>query len=107
MLPKLKGIDPLKNIILILLLVIVAAVSALFFAQNDAVVQIKYFAGSIDWQMNWVLISTLLLGVALGAGSMSVSLFSTKIKLSNANRHLALHQKEIKNLRSLPIKDEI
>lgn len=97
----------MKNILLILLLVIVAAVSALFFAQNDAVVQIKYFAGTIDWQMNWVLISTLLLGVVLGVATMSVSLFSTKIKLANANRRLALHQKEITNLRALPIKDEI
>ncbi len=97
----------MKNIILILLLMIVAAISALFFAQNDTMVQIKYFAGMIDWQLNWILISTLLFGVTIGVASMSVSLFGTKIKLANANRRLTLQHKEIKNLRSLPIKDEI
>lgn len=97
----------MKNIVLILLFVIVAAVSALFFAQNDTLVQIKYFAGTVDWQMNWVLISTLILGVAIGIAVMSVNLFSTKMKLANANRRLTMQQKEIKNLRELPIKDEI
>jgi len=97
----------LKNIILILLFVIVLAVSALFFAQNDTMVQIKYFAGVIDWQLNWVLISTLVLGFILGAVSVLTHLMTAKIKLVNANRRLALREKEINNLRALPIKDEI
>ena len=97
----------MKNIILILLFVIVLAVSGLFFAQNDTMVQIKYFAGTIDWQMNWVLISTLVLGFVIGAVSVLTSLMTTKIKLANAKRRLAMHEKEIRNLRALPIKDEI
>lgn len=97
----------MKNIILILLFVIVLAVSALFFAQNDTMVQIKYFAGVIDWQLNWVLISTLVLGFILGAVSVLTHLMTAKIKLVNANRRLALREKEINNLRALPIKDEI
>lgn len=97
----------MKNIILILLFVIVLAVSALFFAQNDTMVQIKYFAGVIDWQLNWVLISTLVLGFILGSVSVLASLMTTKIKLANANRRLVMREKEIKNLRVLPIKDEI
>jgi len=80
-------------------------VSALFFAQNDSVVEIKYFAGSFQWQMNWVLVSILVLGFLLGVLSTLTSLISTKVKLANANRKLALNEKEINNLRALPIKD--
>lgn len=96
----------MKTILLIILLVIVSAISALFFAQNDALVEIKYFGGTVNWQMNWVMITIFMLGVVVGAGSLVVNLFSTKIKLVNANRRLKLQEKEIQNLRALPIKDE-
>lgn len=96
----------MKTILLIILLVIVTAISALFFAQNDALVEIKYFGGTISWQMNWVIITIFLLGVAVGVGTIVVNLFTTKIKLVNANRRLKLQEKEIQNLRALPIKDE-
>ena len=95
----------LKNFLLILLFILVSAVSALFFAQNDSIVEIKYFGGAIQWQMNWVLVSVLVIGFILGAFSVLVSLLRTKIKLANANRRLVMHAKEIKNLRALPIKD--
>jgi len=91
---------------LVLLIVIVIVISALFFAQNDALVEIKYFGGTISWQMNWVIITIFLLGVVVGFGVTAVNLFSTKIKLANANRKLKLQDKEIQNLRALPIKDE-
>ncbi len=96
----------MKNILLIVLIMIVVTVSALFFAQNDAMVDIKYFAGTIKWQLNWVLVSFLLVGIFLGVMSVLGSLITTKLKLASANRRLALHEKEIKNLRTLPIKDE-
>ncbi len=96
----------MKNTLLILLVVIVVTISALFFAQNDAMVEIKYFGGSVEWQMNWVLIFVLVLGFVLGVVSILGNWLTTKVKLANANRRLAVHQKEIKNLRALPIKDE-
>ncbi len=96
----------MKNILLILLFVIVSTVSALFFAQNDAMVEIKYFAGTIDWQLNWVLITILVLGYLLGGLSVLGSLMANKLKLASANRRLKLLEKEVSNLRALPIKDE-
>jgi len=96
----------LKSVLLILLVVVVSAISALFFAQNDALIEIKYFGGSINWQLNWVLITIFILGFAVGFGSIFGNLLTAKIKLANANRRLKLREKEIQNLRALPIKDE-
>jgi len=94
-----------RNFLLIILFIFVSVISALFFAQNDSVVEIKHFAGSFQWQMNWVLVSILVLGFILGVLSTLTSLISTKVKLANANRKLAMNEKEINNLRALPIKD--
>ncbi len=96
----------MKNVVLIILFILVSIVSALFFAQNDALVEIKYWGGTIQWQMNWVLVSVLFIGFLLGAFSLLASLLNTKLKLANVNRRLAMHEKEIKNLRALPIKDD-
>jgi uncharacterized membrane protein YciS (DUF1049 family) len=96
----------LKNFILIVSFMLVLTLSSLFFAQNDFMAEIKFFGESIQWQMNWILISTLTIGFLLGVISLAGSLFTAKVKLANANRRLALHSKEIENLRALPIKND-
>lgn len=96
----------MRKLILIIILIVAAVVSALFFAQNDGPIEIKYFGGSVEWQMNWALISIFVIGLIVGVSSMLTSLLATKLKLANANRKLANHEKEISNLRSLPIKDD-
>lgn len=85
---------------------IVSSVSALFFAQNDQLIEIKYFAGSLQWQMNWVLVFMLVFGFVIGVVSMLTSLLATKMRLANSLRKLALLEKEVSNLRALPITDE-
>jgi uncharacterized membrane protein YciS (DUF1049 family) len=94
----------MKNILLFVLIVVVASVSALFFAQNDSLVEIRYFGGVISWQMNWVLVSFLCFGFLFGALSFSFSLFATKVKLAGVRRKLVQCEKELANLRTLPIK---
>jgi putative membrane protein len=81
-------------------------VSALFFAQNDSLVNIHYFAGKLDWQLNWVMVVCLLLGFMLGVASILGSLLKTKLQLKLAKNKLERHSKEINSLRALPIKDE-
>ncbi len=80
--------------------------SALFFAQNDALVEIHYFSGATMLQMNWVLVSVFILGFLLGAGLLITSLLTTKLKLASVKRQLISREKEIKNLRALPIKND-
>ena len=80
--------------------------SALFFAQNDGLVVINYFAGQLNWQLNWVMVLCLLIGFGLGVASLLGSLMATKFKLRQLKSQSDRHQQEIKSLRSLPIKDD-
>ncbi len=96
----------MKNFILFLLVLVIASVSALFFAQNDSLVEIRYFGGVISWQMNWVLVAFLCFGFLFGAFSFSASLFTTKMKLAHAKRKLADCERELANLRTLPVTDK-
>ncbi|MEP1742042.1 MAG: lipopolysaccharide assembly protein LapA domain-containing protein [Kangiellaceae bacterium] len=96
----------MKNLLLIILFIVVLVLSALFFAQNDALVEIQYFSGAMELQMNWVLVSVFVLGFLLGIGLLITSLVTTKLKLANTKRQLLNREKEIQNLRALPIKND-
>lgn len=96
----------LKNFITIILFLIFFIISALFFSQNDSIVSLNYFTGKLDWQLNWVMVLCVLVGFLLGLSSTLGSLMRAKVSLRQANRKLSSHEKEIKSLRALPIKDE-
>jgi uncharacterized integral membrane protein len=96
----------LKNLILFVVVIFVIAASALIFAQNDSPVQLKFFGATINWPMNWVLISVFVTGLLIGVFSILGGLLAAKLKLAQANRRLSARDKEICNLRALPIKDE-
>ncbi|TQV84503.1 lipopolysaccharide assembly protein LapA domain-containing protein [Aliikangiella coralliicola] len=96
----------MRNFITIILSLLLFVVSALFFAQNDSLVMINYFSGQLEWQLNWVMVLCLLVGFALGVASVIGNLFKTKFQLRQAKNKLEGCQKEVNNLRALPIKDE-
>lgn len=80
-------------------------VSALFFAQNDGLVEINYFSGMLNWQLNWVMLACLLVGFFLGVLSIVGSLLQTKLQLRQSRSRLKKLEQEINNLRALPIKE--
>ncbi len=96
----------MKNLLLFILFIVVLVLSALFFAQNDALVEIQYFSGSVELQMDWVLVSVFVLGFLLGIGLLITSLVTTKLNLASTKRQLLNREKEIQNLRALPIKND-
>jgi len=96
----------LKQFILIVLSILLFIVSALFFAQNDQVVNINYFVGQIAWQLNWVMLVSLCVGFLLGVMSLVGALFSSQLQLKILRSKLEKREQELTNLRSLPVKDE-
>ncbi|MCW8878078.1 MAG: LapA family protein [Kangiellaceae bacterium] len=96
----------MRNFIITILFLLLFVTSALFFAQNDSLVAINYFAGKTEWQLNWVMVLCLVAGFLLGVASLFGSLMATKIKLKQAQNKLDKHQKELNSLRALPVKGE-
>ena len=83
----------MKNFVFVLMLILVAVASALFFSQNDDIVVINYFGSSIDLQMNWILIGMLIFGFCLGVLSMMTNLVSMRLRLASANKNIKNNKK--------------
>ncbi|WP_444994176.1 lipopolysaccharide assembly protein LapA domain-containing protein [Aliikangiella sp. IMCC44359] len=96
----------MRNFLTILLAVIIVIISALFFSQNDSLVKINYFIGQIEWQLDRVMMMSLLVGVVVGILSVIGSLFKAKFQLRQAKSKILKQEKELNSLRALPVKDE-
>jgi len=89
---------------LFMLLLILIGVS--FACLNAEPVLVNYYFGTSKTPLSMLLVLTLIFGVALG---LLVSLvMSIKYKRNNSRlrQRLALAEKEVSNLRAIPLKDE-
>lgn len=96
----------MKNLIFIIILIIVAIASALFFAQNDGITTINYFGRTIDLKLNWVLIAMIMLGFLLGVLLTLSNLIGTRIKLLSANKRVKKLEKILKTHQTFAAREE-
>ncbi len=95
----------MRNLLILILSVLLFVASALFFAQNDSNVVISYFSGEQMLQLNWVMVFCLVSGFLLGVFSIIGGLIKTKMQLHHLKNQLQKQEKELNNLRSMPIKE--
>lgn len=96
----------MRQLIYIILFIAILLVSALFFSQNDSLVTVDYILNDFTWPLNWLMIFLFVFGFLLGSFSMLMGLINVKLQLAKNRRLVQLKDKEIKNLRDLPIREE-
>ncbi len=87
-------------------LILLVLVFGLFFGLlNAESVHINYFFGSRDLPLSFVLVMMLIIGALAGALAGLGLVFRVKREVYRLRREIRLAEKELKNLRSLPIKE--
>ena len=76
--------------------------------KNPQAVTINYYF-DLQWQTSLVLALTaaFAIGLLLGWLIMTLSVFKNKRQVGQARKQLAKVEKEVENLRTMPIKDEV
>ena len=93
----------LRRIIVISLVLAVAALAAVFASLNPAVIPLDLAFGEIQAPLTLVLIFCLALGWVLGLVSASFIIFRMMAQRRTLRRSLGLAEKEIDNLRTMPL----
>jgi len=90
-----------------LLFVFCALFAVTLFLKNPHKVEVLYYFG-INWDVNIVilLMGTFFSGVLFGLIVMYWSVFKQKIRFSAEHRKLVKVEKEVENLRALPLNNE-
>ena len=89
-----------------LIIVFVIILSGLaFHLKNNQFIELNYYAGTLNMPLSWLVVLVLLIGALLGIFAslpMIIKLKQQKIKLE---KQIKNSEKEITNLRVMPVKD--
>ncbi|MBL1142839.1 MAG: LapA family protein [Proteobacteria bacterium] len=76
-----------------------------FHLKNNQIIELNYYVGVLDMPLSWLVVIILFIGALLGilaSMPMIIKLKSQKLKLE---KQIKNSEKEINNLRVMPVKD--
>lgn len=83
----------------------VIAIGLSFAVLNAESVQVRYYLGEAQAPLALVIVLALSLGAILGVLASLGIVLSQKRRIGKLQRTVSVHEREIRNLRELPIKD--
>ena len=95
-----------KNISIILFLLIFI-VSLVFFLKNNQMITFNYLVASNEIALSFLLFISLSIGALLGILAWLPKVFSLKHRITKLEKQVKLTEKELDNLRVMPMKDTI
>lgn len=95
----------LKKIILLTVVIVVFIIGLAFYLRNDQQIAVDYFLGNLELSFSVWLLIILVLGVLLGWLTSLPVIIKLKRQNSRLSRQIKVTEKEINNLRVLPVKD--
>lgn len=81
-------------------------IGILFAVLNADPVSLHYYFGDKQLPLSLIIIGTLIVGAIMGVIASAAVVFKLKRENARLRRLTELSEKELKNLRTLPIKDE-
>jgi putative membrane protein len=96
----------MKRLLAFILLLCVAALGLGFTTLNAHAVALHYYYGSTSLPLAVIVVGPLGAGAILGMAAALGLVVAKRTELVVLRRRVALCEKEIKNLRQIPIKDE-
>lgn len=95
----------MKRILLLVVLLLVAVVGLSFALLNSTVVELNYYLGSLQAPLSLVVVLAMAFGAALGVLASVGVVLRLKREMAKLRKTTRLTQKEVANLRSLPLRD--
>ena len=96
----------MKRIIYLILTLVVTLFTVTFTLLNSQPVKVNYYFGSYEIELLIVVVICLVIGAFLGIMAALGKMFSLKQEMSRKEKKIKITEKELENLRSLPLKDE-
>ncbi len=95
----------MKRIIIFTILLLVAIIGLSFALMNAEAVTLNYYFGKLESPLSLILVIVLALGAVMGVLASMWAVLAQKRELAKLRKAAKITEKEITNLRSLPMKD--
>lgn len=96
----------MKRILYITAIIIVLVVGVVFSARNAGVISLDFILFVVETNLSLALIIALIIGAGLGIFVSFFFLLSAKRNIAQLKKQTELLNKELNNLRALPIRDK-
>ena len=96
----------MARILKVLLLLLILVIGLIFHMKNSQLVELNYYLGIIESPLSLFFIVTLTFGAVLGVVSSLPIIFKLKKDNLKLKSQVKQSEKEITNLRVLPLKDQ-
>lgn len=87
-------------------LIVIILLGVSFATLNSSIVTVNYYLGHRSLPLSLLLVIVFSIGCILGLLVASWMVFKSKIKIRRLKRRLYLAEKEVDNLRSIPLQDK-
>ncbi len=95
----------IKRIVYIGVFIIVLLLGLILFSKNNQLLTFDYLVGSREWSLAWLLFLSLCLGAVLGMLACLPMLIRLKREKRKLEKSVKVTEKEVNNLRVMPMKD--
>ncbi len=96
----------MKRIIFLVVFLLVLVVGLSFALMNAETVMLSYYFGTVSAPLSIVVVVSLALGALLGVLACMGMALGLKQEIVRLRRSVKVTEKEVENLRSLPLKDK-
>ncbi len=97
----------IKKYFSIILFLLIFVVSLVFFLKNNQMITFNYLIASQELSLSFLLFISLTIGALLGVLAWLPKIFSFKHRISRLQKQVKLTEKELNNLRVMPMKDTL
>ena len=94
-----------RLIVRLAIIVIVGAIGINFAQLNSSPVELNYYTGSIEYPLAAIMLIAFLIGVLAGVLPILKTFVKSRREISKLRRTVNKTEKELYNLRALPLKD--
>ncbi len=95
----------MSRIIILCLFLAMMVTGLAFHLANDQLVTLNYYLGSIDMPVSLILVLTICIGAVMGILACVPIYLRLKKENIRLNRQVMVSEKELNNLRVIPVKD--
>jgi len=96
----------MKRLVKIILISIVTLITVVFTLLNSQPVKINFYFGHYELDLLVVIVISLVVGAVLGITAAMGKLLGLKQEVARKDKKIRVMEKEVENLRSLPLKEE-
>lgn len=96
----------MKRIIFFIFLFVIFVFAISFSLLNSQTVQINFYFAKHEIDLMFVILASICIGAIMGVIAISGMVLRLKHELSKKNKEVKIVEKEVANLRSLPLKDK-